>query len=213
MTAKALAKRQCGVNHEADTGALALPPDHQITMATTAEWHPEKYRPLLLLQARQLQQNPRLLVRGDWSDLVHETLLKAHRDLDGCQGKTEAERIQWLRQILTNTAIDHGRHERAERRDFRRERALAAGINDSSVRIDKFLAAQSASPSEQCQKQELLVHLAQAIDQLPAAQREVLVDRDLLGKRIRDIAAGLKKSEKAVAGLLFRARQELRKRM
>src|SRR5262249_13438882 len=117
MTAKALAKRQCGVNHEADTGALARPLDHQITMAKSAEGHLEKYRPLLLLQARQLQQNPRLLVRGDWSDLVQKTFLKAHRNLDGFKGKTEGERIQWLRKILTNTAIEHGRHERADRRD------------------------------------------------------------------------------------------------
>src|SRR5262249_27701949 len=116
MTAKALAKRQCGVNHEADTGALARPLDHQITMAKSAEWHLEKYRPLLFLQARQLHQNPVLFVRGNWSALVHETLLKAPRNLDGCKAPTEAARIQWLRKILITTAIEQGRHERAERR-------------------------------------------------------------------------------------------------
>src|SRR5262245_29630094 len=102
-------------------------------MTKTADWQLEKYRPLLLLQARQLQQNPRLLVRGDWSDLVQETFLEAHRNIDGFKGKTEGERIQWLRRILTNTAIDQARRERAGRRDFHLEQTLGTVIADSSA--------------------------------------------------------------------------------
>ncbi len=181
-------------------------------MTKTVDRRLENYRPFLLLQARQLQQNRRLLVRFGWSDLVHETLLYAHRNLDKFMGP-EGELIQWLRKILTHTAIDHARRERADRRDVRRERSLTAAVADSSARLDQFVADQGSSPSEHCQKQELLVHLAQAIEQLPTDQREVLVARDLLGKSIRDIATGLDKTEKAVAGLLFRARGKLRKLM
>ena len=86
-------------------------------MFNGTNWQLAKYRPLLLLQARQLRQDKRLLVRFDWSDLVHETLLEAHRDLGKFKGKTEAELIQWLRQILTHTAFDRARHDRAGRRD------------------------------------------------------------------------------------------------
>jgi RNA polymerase sigma-70 factor, ECF subfamily len=212
MRAKALAKGQSVVNHEADTNALELPPDHQITMAKTAEWDLEKYRPLLLLQARQLQQDPRLLVRFGWSDLVQQTLLEAHHNRDDFRGP-EGARIQWLRQILRNTAIDRAIHERAGRRDVHLEQTLGNVVADSSARIDNFLADRGSSPSERCQKEELLVHLAQAIEQLPIDQREVLVGRDLLGKPIREIAAGLKKSERAVAGLLYRAHKKLRELM
>jgi DNA-directed RNA polymerase specialized sigma24 family protein len=49
-------------------------------MATQADWRLEKYRPLLWIQTRQLQQDLRLRVRLDWSDLVQEAYLKAHRD-------------------------------------------------------------------------------------------------------------------------------------
>src|SRR5262245_55815749 len=168
--------------------------------------------PAPLLQARQLQQDRRLLVRFDWSDLVQQTLLEAHRNRNDFRGP-EGARIQWLRQILRNTAIDRAIHERAGRRDVHLERTLGNVVADSSARIDNLLADRGSSPSERCQKEELLVHLAQAIQQLPNDQREVLVDRDLLGKPIRDIAAGLKRTEKAVAGLLFRARRELRRRM
>src|SRR5262249_31043758 len=111
------------------------------------------------------------------------------------------------------TAIDRAIHERAGRRDVHLERTLGNVVADSSARIDNLLADRGSSPSERCQKEELLVHLAQAIQQLPNDQREVLVDRDLLGKPIRYIPAGLKRTEKAVVCLLFGARRELRKRM
>jgi DNA-directed RNA polymerase specialized sigma24 family protein len=41
----------------------------------------------------------------------------------------------------------------------------------------------------------------------------VLIGRDLQGKSIRDIAGELNLTEKAVAGLLFRARRRLRELM
>lgn len=182
-------------------------------MAATADWRLGKYRPLLLVQARQLQQDPRLLVRFDWSDLVQQTLLEAHRNLDEFKGKTEGELVQWLRQILTHTAIDQGRRERAGRRDFHLEQSLRTAVGDSSARLDKFLVDQDPSPSEHVHKQELLLHLSEAIEQLPPGQREVLIGRDLLGQSINTIAAGLELTDKAVAGLLFRARRKLRELM
>ena len=183
------------------------------SMTEPRDWRLEEYRPLLLLQARQLQQDPRLLVHFDWSDLVQQTLLEAHRDLGKFKGKTEGELIQWLRQILTHTALDHARRGRADCRDVGLERSLGLAVADSSARLDKLLADQAPSPSEQFQKQELLVRLAVAIEHLPDGQREVLIARDLLSKSIRDIAAGLDLTEKAVAGLLFRARRKLRELM
>jgi RNA polymerase sigma-70 factor (ECF subfamily) len=182
-------------------------------MSTPANWHLERYRPLLKLQARQLQQDPRLLVRFDWSDLVQQTLLEAHGNLARFKGKTEGELVQWLRKILTHTVIDHARHERADCRDIRLEKSFQTAIEDSSARLDKLVADQAPSPSEQFHKQELLVHLAEAIEQLPQGQRDVLIARDLLSKSIRDIAADLELTEKAVAGLLFRARRKLRELM
>jgi hypothetical protein len=46
------------------------------SMVSGTNWEPAKYRALLLLQTRQLQQDKRLFVRFDWSDLVQQTLLK-----------------------------------------------------------------------------------------------------------------------------------------
>jgi RNA polymerase sigma-70 factor (ECF subfamily) len=178
-------------------------------MLNGTNWELAKYAPLLLVQARQLQQNKRLLVRFGWSDLVQQTLLKAHGDLAQFKGKTEAELIQWLRKILKHTAIDRARHDRAGRRDVRLERTLEMAVADSSACLDKFLAGRAPSPSEQIRKQEFQLRLAEAIEQLPPRQRYVFIGRELLGKSMRDLAADLKKTKKAVAGLLDRAREKL----
>jgi RNA polymerase sigma-70 factor (ECF subfamily) len=178
-------------------------------MVNGTNWQLAKYRSLLLLQARQLQQDRRLLVRFDCSDLVQQALLEAHGDLAQFKGKTEAELIQWLRQILTHTAIDSARHDRAGRRDVRLERTLEMAVADSSACLDKFLAGRSPSPSEQIRKQEFQVRLAEAIEQLPPRQRDVFIGRDVLGKSILDLAADLKLTREAVVGLLNRAHRKL----
>jgi len=38
--------------------------------------------------------------KADPSDMVQETLLKAHRSFDQLRGRTEPELVTWLRQIL-----------------------------------------------------------------------------------------------------------------
>ena len=59
-------------------------------MAAPGEWHPERYRDLLLVVARQIKIDPRLRRRFDASDLVQETLLKATQNLDQFRGSAEA---------------------------------------------------------------------------------------------------------------------------
>ena len=57
------------------------------------------FRSYLLLLAR-LQIDPRLRGLLDPSDLVQQTLLRAHEKWDQCRGPAEAERAAWLRAIL-----------------------------------------------------------------------------------------------------------------
>src|SRR5437763_13056599 len=59
----------------------------------------EMYREYLTLLAR-LQIGRRLQGKADPADLVQETFLKAHRDLALFRGRSEAELVRWLRQIL-----------------------------------------------------------------------------------------------------------------
>src|SRR5947208_16326893 len=99
----------------------------------------ERYRDYLRLLARVGLDAP---LRGklDPSDIVQETLLRAHERRDQFRGNTEAERVAWLRQILAMQLIDAVRRFTAGARDVGPARSLEAAVEQSSARPEHLLA-------------------------------------------------------------------------
>jgi RNA polymerase sigma-70 factor (ECF subfamily) len=179
-------------------------------MADASQWQPERYRPLLHLQVRLLQLAPQFRRRFDSSDLVQDALLKAHQFRDHFRGTTDGEWMGWLHGILKNVVADRIREAMAGKRDLRLEQSLQAAMDESSARLDGYLGADGSSPSQQAERGELLLRLAAAIEGLPPDQHDVIVRRDLKGEAVEQIAKQIGRTEKAVAGLLFRGRRKLR---
>jgi RNA polymerase sigma-70 factor, ECF subfamily len=170
----------------------------------------ERYRPLLRVQARQLRLTPRFARRFDSSDLVQLTLLRAHQCHGEFRGGTEAELLRWLHEILLHVAADQVRRATAKKRDLGLEQSLQAVLNDSSLRLEQFLAGRGEAPDAQAEREELLLRVAGAIDQLPGDQRDAVVLRDLMGLPVAEVAARMGRTTKAAAGLLLRGRARLR---
>jgi RNA polymerase sigma-70 factor (ECF subfamily) len=166
----------------------------------------ESYRDYLRLLAR-LQLDPRLRGKLDASDVVQQTLVKAHQNAEQFRGQTEAERAAWLRRILANTLADAARKFRFE---TARGLSLEQALHESSARLEEWLASAGESPSEQADRQEQLLHLAQALGQLPDDQRQAIEMHHLHGSLLTDIARAMDRSEASVAGLLRRGRKRLR---
>jgi RNA polymerase sigma-70 factor (ECF subfamily) len=170
----------------------------------------ERHRAFLLLLAR-LQLDPRLQGKLDPSDIVQETLLKAHAHRDQYHGASPAEWEAWLRKILARNLADAVR--KFSRQQVGLERSLQAGLEESSARLEAWLAADGSSPSEHAARHEQLLRLADALAQLPEDQRLALELRHLQGHKVPAISALMDKSTAAVAGLLRRGLKRLRELM
>jgi RNA polymerase sigma-70 factor (ECF subfamily) len=170
----------------------------------------EDYREYLRVLAR-LNLDARLQGKLDPSDVVQETLLKAHQGLDGFRGRTDTEMAAWLRTILANTLADALRRFQAGTRDVGLEMSLKEAVEQSSSRLEAWLVAEQSSPEERAMRQEELVALAEALAQLPEDQRRAVELRHLGGCTVGEVAGQMGRSKEAVAKLLLRGVGRLRK--
>jgi RNA polymerase sigma-70 factor (ECF subfamily) len=168
-----------------------------------------RYRVYLRLLA-QLQLSPRLQATLDPSDVVQQTLLKAYQRHDQFRGETDAELAAWLRAILANTLTDAVR--RGQARDGL-QRSLEASIENSSSRLEAWLASTGSSPSEHAVRHEQLLLLSEALTELPDDQQRAVELKHLQGFTVEAIAQEMGRSKTAVGGLLRRGMKRLRELM
>jgi RNA polymerase sigma-70 factor, ECF subfamily len=172
----------------------------------------ERYRSYLRLLAG-LRLDRRLRGKIDPSDLVQQTLLKAHQAAGQLRGPGDGDRAAWLRQILTNTMADEVRRFGRTKRDAGMERSLVASLDESSVRLEAWLAEDRSSPSQQAMRHEQLVRLAEVLAGMPEDQRRAVELHHLRGCSIADVGQQMGRSKAAVAGLLRRGLRALRERL
>jgi RNA polymerase sigma-70 factor (ECF subfamily) len=167
---------------------------------------------LMVLASTQLET--RLQPRVSPSDVVQETMLRAHKHFGQFRGETEAELLGWLRQILVNNLAKFvEQHMLAARRDVRREvsiERLGKALEQSTVQLAALLPAEGNSPSMAVQQREEAVQLADRLSQLPADYRQVLMLRNLQSLPFEEVARQMDRSVGATRMLWLRAIERLR---
>jgi RNA polymerase sigma-70 factor (ECF subfamily) len=132
---------------------------------------------------------------ADVDDLVQEALLEAWRGRASFRG--DASRLTWVLGIA---------------------RRLATGRRRSTARREEILRAlraleEAPVPADVLRDEETVRRVREALDALDPAHAEALILRYYDGRPVREIAAALGESEKAVESRLHRAREALRDRL
>ncbi len=142
--------------------------------------------------------------RIDPSDLIQETLLRAHRDRDEFRGHSAAGKACWLRQILANLLSD-------KFRELKKPRIIPyADLDRSSVNIEQLCAAAQSSPSGGLRREERAVLIARLLARLPPDQAEAVVLKHCEGWPVEAIGRHMNRSPQAIGGLLKRGLRALR---
>jgi RNA polymerase sigma-70 factor, ECF subfamily len=181
-------------------------------VAAAPQWQIEKFRNVLGLLAR-LQFDPRLQPKLDPSDVVQDALLRAHEKLAEFRGHSEVELAAWLRTILANCLAQKTREYSRQKRDIGLERSLETSLEESSARVEAWLADAESTPAQKAVRQEQLLRLAEMLADLPPDQRLAVELRYLQGWPIADIAQQMDRSTMAISKLLGRGLDELREQL
>ena len=182
------------------------------SIAATNTLQLEPYRSYLRLLAR-INVGQRLKGKVDASDIVQQTLLKAHVARHEFQGADSTALTAWLRKILVRTISDAVRDLHRGKRDAGLERSLEGGIEQSSCRLGEWLAAEQLSPSGQAMRGELFLQLFDALEELPEAQREAIVLKHCDDLTLDEVSRRLNRSPASVASLLRRGLKQLREQL
>ncbi len=195
--------------HSFSIGVLLFSREVAMTEADARLQPLERFREYLRLLAR-LQFPAILQTKLDPSDLVQQTLLNAHQALDQFRGKSFAEQAAWLRRIFANTLANVIRDYGRAGRDVALEQSLYASLDQSSARLEAWLASEQTPPIEAALRNEQFLILADQLATLPEVQREVLLLRYCEGWPVRRIAEHLGRTRPSVASLLRRGLTALR---
>jgi RNA polymerase sigma-70 factor, ECF subfamily len=158
----------------------------------------------LIAEARCVGLRPILL---EAEDLVQETLLQAYDKRHQFRGQTDSELGGWLRAILASRIAQTMR--RAGHRV--NVRSLESALERSSDRLEQFLASHDPTPSQNARAAERKERLHASLNRLSEDQRQAVVLHHIEGKSVAEVGAVMGRPTSAVASLLHRGVEAMRK--
>lgn len=142
--------------------------------------------------------------REDARDITQDAFVKAYNNLDSF--RLESSFYTWLYRIAMNLAIDFIRkRQRHGTTSF--EEAIATRDEDGTISE----AHHDDDPRRNLERKRLHERIMDALDQLPADQKQVILLRELEGLSYKEIGDVMDIPEGTVMSRLFYARKKLQK--
>lgn len=136
-------------------------------------------------------------------DLLQETFIKAVNTLKGGKYNEEGKFLPWIMRIGHNMAIDH----------FRKMKRYPTIVMEDGSRVFNTLEFSEDSIEERRIQEDTVNKLKRLIQELPEAQREVLVMRHYMKMSFQEIADSTGVSINTALGRMRYALINLRKKM
>jgi len=143
------------------------------------------------------------------SDIVQESMLEAHRDIQGFRGNSEAELLGWLRRIVKHNLHDVRRqYLGTEKRSVEREASI-----DREPALEPQQPSHNETPSRYLAGADEARRLNQAMATLNQDYQRVIQLRNWELRSFAEIGTELDRSEDAARKLWARAVTALKKEM
>lgn len=149
--------------------------------------------------------------KADPSDIAQEVCLAAHGSILDFRGESVEEFSAWLRGILTHILAMHVRtFLGTKKRDPRLEQRLDQSLASATGFLQSQIAGDMTSPSQHVARNEALLQLAGALEDLPDDYRQVIVLRHVEGLPFAEIARSMGRSIDSVEKLWVRGLAKLK---
>lgn len=148
--------------------------------------------------------------REDAEEVAQDVFIRIHRALPEFRG--DSEFTTWLYRIAMNLARNKYRWNKCRKMKLHDSIDSAPEDDDGEARRIE-LPDMKANPEQEAVYAELDSALKSELEKMSAAQREVLVMRNVQEMSYEDIAAALKCKIGTVKSRIARAREELRQRL
>lgn len=142
--------------------------------------------------------------REDARDITQEAFVKAYKNLDSF--RLESSFYTWLYRIAMNLAIDLTRKKKRQGTTSFDEAVASKNLDGGISELHH-----GDSPSKKLERKETYKLIMDALEKLPADQKQVILLRELEGLSYKEISDVMDIPEGTVMSRLFYARKKLQK--
>ncbi|MCP4121425.1 MAG: RNA polymerase sigma factor [Bacteroidetes bacterium] len=145
---------------------------------------------------------------GEAEDITQEVFIEVYRSVNKFKGNSSLS--TWIYRIASNKCLEYQRYKKRKRRQAFFQSLL--GIDEAREYLEQK-SVEYRHPGVQLEEKERSEEMFRAIDCLPESQRLAFTLHHIDGMSYKEIAEIMEKSVSSVESLLFRAKQNLRKKL